>query len=80
VNKQRALAEQERKNAQRNQVNNQARRDFQLGGKVYLSHDEQVDAANATAEIIRLRVKEYNDNQGRTHAFFSHFKPDYLLT
>merc|ERR1712051_457127 len=37
VNKQRAMAEQERKNAQRNQVNNNPRRDFQLGNKVYLS-------------------------------------------
>ena len=79
VNKQRAMAEQERKNAQRNTVNNNPRRDFQLGGKVYLSHEEQVDASNATAEIIRLRIKDYVETQGRTHAFFSHFKPDYLL-
>ena len=79
VNKQRAMAEQERKNAQRNQVNNNPRRDFQLGGKVYLSHEEQVDTSNATAEIIRLRIKDYVETQGRTHAFFSHFKPDYLL-
>jgi len=32
------------------------------------------------AEIIRLTAKEFNENQGRTHAFFSHFRPDYLFT
>lgn len=31
-------------------------------------------------EIIRLTAKDYNVNQGRTNAFFSHFRPDYLFT
>ena len=26
-----------------------------------------------------MRIKDYVETQGRTHAFFSHFKPDYLL-
>ena len=83
VNKERAMAEQERKATQRAQVNNGARRDFNLDGKVYLSHDDIFQAENPDApqpEIVRLTAKEYNENQGRTHAFFSHFRPDYLLT
>ena len=35
---------------------------------------------DAPAEIIRLTAKEFNENQGRNHAFFSHFRPDYLFT
>ena len=35
--------------------------------------------ANANAEIIRLRTKDYVKTQSHTNAFFSHFKPDYLL-
>jgi serine/threonine protein kinase len=40
IHKQRAHAEAEQKAARRNQVNNGARRDFQFGGKVYLSHED----------------------------------------
>ena len=40
----------------------------------------QPEENGAPAEIIRLTAKEFNENQGRTHAFFSHFRPDYLFT
>ena len=29
--------------------------------------------------VIRLNAKDYREDQSTTHAFFSHFKPDYLL-
>ena len=80
INKQRALAEQERKTAQKNQVNNGPRRDFQFGGKVYLSHDEEAKTDTDAAQIIRLRLKDFKGEQDGTHQFFSHFRPDYLLT
>jgi len=40
------------------------RRDFQLNGKVYLSHDEQISDAvnNTTSEIVRLELKNFNEN------------------
>ena len=80
VNKQRALQEAERKQAQRNQVSNQPRRDFQVGGKVYLSHGEEVNEEVGTEdEIIRLRLMDFNANKPHTHAFFSHYRPDCLL-
>lgn len=82
INKQRALAEEERKQAQRATVNNAARRDFQVGGKVYLSHDEQEpenEAGAAQTQVVRLTLKEYTE-KAQTHAFFSEFKPDYLLS
>jgi len=40
----------------------------------------QPEENGAPAEIIRLTAKDFNENQGRTHAFFSHFRPDYLFT
>lgn len=45
-------------------MNNAVRRDFQLNGKVYLSHDEQIsDVVNATtSEIVRLELKNFNEN------------------
>ena len=54
-----------------------------LEGRVYLSHDDvyqQEDPEAPEPEIIRLNAKEFYVNQGRTHAFFSHFRPDYLFT
>lgn len=82
VNKDRALEEQERKATQRAQVSSAARRDFNLEGKVYLSCDDMYQPENTDGpepEIIRLQAKEYVESQGRTHAFFSHFRPDELL-
>ena len=40
----------------------------------------QPEENGASAEVIRLTTKEFNENQGRTNAFFSHFRPDYLFT
>ena len=78
VNKQRAREEEERKNAQRNQVNNMARRDLNVGGKVYLSHGEEAVAATQE-EIVHLQLKQMSPSQNTTHSFFSSFSPDVLL-
>lgn len=51
---------------------------MQLNGKVYLGHDDQEDPNNGL-EVVRLMCKDYVEKQGRTHAFFSHYRPDYLL-
>jgi len=81
VNKQRAREEEERKNAQRNQVNNMPRRDLKLGNKIYLCHGEQMvdGAATANLEVVNLRLKEFTTSSSHTHAFFSTFSPDVLL-
>ncbi len=81
INKQRARAEAERKQAQRQAVSSAPRRDFQLNGKVYLSHDEEPseEAKDASNQIVRLKLKEFDSSKGSTHNFFSHFRPDYLL-
>ena len=46
-----------------------------------MSHDEepseQVDAA--ANQIVRLKLKDYDNSKSGTHTFFSHFRPDYLL-
>ena len=80
VNKQRAWAEAERKQATRASATTGARRDFKLDGKTYLSHEDVLPENATEEESIRLNVKDYNESQGRTHAFFSHFRPDYLFT
>ena len=58
INKDRAMQEQERKNAQRAQVSNAARRDVQLNGKIYLGHDDAEDP-NSGLEVVRLTCKDY---------------------
>ena len=80
VNKERARQEEERKQAQRNQVTNGPYRDVRLNGKVYLSTDDELsEEVAANQQVIRLNLKEYEVSQNRTHAFFSTFRPDYLL-
>ena len=80
VNKQRSREEEDRKIAQRNQVNAGTRRDFQLEGKVYLGHEDQAPEDADPTKIYRLNIKEYDgDENGFTQAFFSHFRPDYLF-
>lgn len=59
INKDRANQEQERKNAQRAAVNNDARRDVQLNGKVYLSHDDTTPTETLSDNIVRLTCKDY---------------------
>jgi len=56
-----------------------ARRDLQVGGKVYLSHGEEVIGENAAADIVHLRLKDFSNDQNSTHSFFSTFSPDVLL-
>ena len=55
------------------------RRDLNVGGKVYLSHGEESVSEAATDAIVRLRIKDFSDEQNYTHAFFSTFSPDVLL-
>ena len=56
------------------------RRDLQVGGKVYLSHDqEMVNEAAAATEVVHLRLKDFDANTNSTHSFFSTFGPDVLL-
>lgn len=79
LNKQKALQEEERKQAQRNQVSNAVRRDFQLNGKVYLSVDEQATEPTEADQIVRLRLKDFDTTTSHNNCFFSIFRPDYLL-
>ena len=81
VNKQQALAEAERKQAARASANNGPRRDFALDGKVYLSHgDFNASPENASAEVIRLNVKDFNANKNLNQfAFFSTDRPEKLF-
>ena len=68
----------ERKQAQRAQVTD-ARRDVNLNGKNYVSQDEPLDPNIDESQVVRLTAKDYVEKQGRTHAFFSNFRPDYLF-
>lgn len=43
---------------------------------IYTPEDPNEEAKT----IIRLACKEYNENNNQTHAFFSTYNPDYILT
>lgn len=78
VNKSRANEERQRKEAQKNQVDNAPRRGVPCKGKVYLCHETEPSAENA-ANIVRPDLKEYDLGSNHLYSVFSTFKPDYLL-
>ena len=49
--------------------------------RVYLGFDDQQEEQDSAAtEVVRLRVKDFNREKPHMHAFFSHFRPDFLFS
>jgi hypothetical protein len=64
--------------AMKNKVKNQTRRGEQIANNTYMSGDLTIEEQN-NPQVIRLNMKPYNAELGKTTAFFTDYSPEQVL-